>query len=95
MSDLPGVITSIATLITAIALLASTLLNARKIKVVDSKVDVVDTKIDEVHSEVKTANSLTIAELADAVETRRIDKIPISKQTDGEKIHIAEVPGGQ
>lgn len=93
MNNSAALITAVATLITAIALLASTLLNARKIKVVDSKVDVVDTKIDEVHTEIKTANGLTLAQLGDNTETRRIDKIPVSKQTDEEKTHVAEVPG--
>lgn len=92
MSDIAQIITAIGALVTAVALLASTLLNARKIKVVDTKVDVVDTKTDKVLTEIKTANSLTIAELADAVETRRIDKIPKGEQTTGEKTHIAEVP---
>lgn len=85
MSDLAAIITAIATLVTALALLASTLLNAHRIKTVD-------TKIDEVHTEVKTANSLTIAQLADNTETRRIDKIPASRQTKEEKTHLAEVP---
>lgn len=86
------IITAIGGLVTAIAVLASTLLNARKIKVVDSKVDVVDTKIDEVHTEIKTANGLTLAQLGDNDETRRIDLIPKNQQTEGEKTHIKEVP---
>lgn len=90
MSEAAQIITALGALITAIALLASTLLNARKIKVVDTKVDVVDTKIDEVHTEIKTANSLSIAQLADADETRRIDKIPVKEQTVGEKTHLRE-----
>lgn len=92
MNNLATTITAIASLVTAVALLASTLLNARKIKVVDTKVDEVHTEVKDIHTEVKTANSLSIAELADAVETRRIDKIPISDQTKGEKTHLAEVP---
>lgn len=87
MSEL---ITALGTLIGAIALLVNALLNARKIKVVDEKVDVVDTKIDDVHTEIKTANGLTLAQLGDNTETRRIDKIPKSKQTDGEKEHLID-----
>lgn len=92
MSDLAAIITAISGLITAIAILVSVLLNNRKIKVVDSKVDVVDTKIDEVHTEIKTANGLSLAQLGDNDETRRISKIPKGKQTKGEKTHLAEVP---
>lgn len=91
MSEL---ITALGTLVTAVALLVNALLNARKIKVVDEKVDVVDTKIDEVHTEIKTANGLSLAQLGDNTETRRIDKIPKSEQTDGEKEHLSEVPKG-
>lgn len=85
MSNSANIITAVATLITAFTALASVLLNARRIKTVDEKVE-------EVHTEVKTANSLTIAQLADRVETRRIDKIPLKKQTAEEKTHVAEVP---
>lgn len=85
MNNLATIITAFATLITAIAVLCSTLLNARRIKIVDSKVE-------DVHTEVKTANSLTIAQLADNTETRRIVKIPKSKQTKEEKTHLSEVP---
>lgn len=92
MNSAADVVTAVAALVTAVALLASTLLNARKIKVVDTKVDVVDTKIDEVHTEIKTANGLTLAQLGDNTETRRIDKIPKSEQTTEEKTHLVEVP---
>lgn len=87
-----AIITATSTLITSIALLASTLLNARKIKVVDTKVDEVHTEVKDIHTEVKTANGLTLAQLGDNTETRRIDKIPKDKQTKGEKIHLEEVP---
>lgn len=92
MNELAAIITASATLVTAVALLASTLLNARKIKVVDTKVDVVDTKTDKVLTEIQTANGLTLAQLGDNIETRRIDKIPKDKQTPEEKTHLAEVP---
>lgn len=85
MSDLAVLITAISGLITAIGFIISTLVNNRNIKVVA-------TKVDEVHTEVKTANGLSLAQLGDNDETRRIDKIPKGKQTAGEKIHIKEVP---
>lgn len=47
-------------------------------------------KIKEVKEEVKTANSQTIAQLADADETRRIDLIPVKDQTKLEKAHLTE-----
>lgn len=47
-------------------------------------------KITEVKDEVKTINSQTIAQLADADETRRIDKIPKDKQTLLEKSHLRD-----
>lgn len=85
MSDAAVLITAISGLVTAVGFIISTLINGRRIKVVD-------TKIDEVHTEVKTANGLTLAQLGDNDETRRIDKIPKAKQTKGEKTHLEEVP---
>lgn len=85
MNEAAVIITAIATLVTALTALISVLVNSRQIKKVD-------TKVDEVHTEIKTANGLTVAQLADAQETRRIDKIPVAKQTGGEKEHIEEVP---
>lgn len=80
MSDLPAVITAFALLMTAIG----TYLNGRQIKGVDRTVK-------EVGKEVKTLNSQTIAELADADESRRIEKIPKKKRTPLEKSHISDV----
>lgn len=47
-------------------------------------------KITEVKDEVKTINSQTIAQLADADETRRIDKIPKKDRTRLEKSHLKD-----
>lgn len=47
-------------------------------------------KITEVKAEVKTINSQTIAQLADADETRRIDKIPRGKRTKLEESHLRD-----
>lgn len=88
MSDL---LTAIAALITASSVLASVFLNSRRIKVVDEKVEVVEHKVDDVHTEIKTGNSQTLAQLADAVETRRIDDIPAKDRTPLEKSHLTEV----
>lgn len=69
----------VAPIITAIATLViaiGTVLNGRRIK--------------EVKEEVKTSNSQSIAQLADAVETRRIGHIPVKDQTPLEKSHIKD-----
>jgi hypothetical protein len=69
----------VAAIITAIALVINaigTYLNGRRIVAVKE--------------EVKTMNSQTIAELADASETRRIGKIPKMDRTKLEKSHIKE-----
>lgn len=77
-----SIISALAALVAAIG----TIINIKRIREVK-------TEVKDVHIEVKTANSLSIAELADAVETRRIDKIPKAEQTAGEKTHVIEVPG--
>lgn len=46
----------------------------------------------QVRNEVKTANGLTMAALADAGETRRIAEIAPADRTDGEDEHIAVIP---
>lgn len=98
MNELAVLMTAIATLMTAGAALASVVLNSRRIKVVDEKVAVVDSKVDtvggtvgKVLKEVKTGNSQTLAQLSDAVESRRIRNIPLKKRTRLEKSHIADV----
>lgn len=48
-------------------------------------------KLKQVGKEVKTLNSQTIAQLADADESRRIEKIPVKKRTPLEKSHLTEV----
>lgn len=70
----------IAPILTALATLIiaiGTVMNGRRIK--------------EVKHEVKTGNSQTLAQLADAVETRRIDIIPPDDRTRLEQSHISEV----
>lgn len=84
MTNFAANVTAVATLLTAIALLASVLINSRRLKSLD-------TKVEDVHTEVKTANSLSLAQLADADETRRIDDIPLKDRTVGENAHQAEV----
>lgn len=87
MSDLPAIITAIALLVTAIG----TYFNGRRIKDVDTVVKGVGETIKEVNKEVKTLNSQTIAELADADESRRIEKIPKKDRTPLEKSHLSDV----
>lgn len=76
MDNTATLITAIATLVTAFTALASVLINGRRIK--------------EVKHEVTTGNSQTLAQLTDAIETRRIDEIPPKERTATEKSHIIE-----
>lgn len=72
----------LASLITAVASLVAavgTIINARKIT--------------EVKTEVKTGNSQTIAQLADAGEGRRIRGIPVADRTKLEDSHLSDTNG--
>jgi outer membrane murein-binding lipoprotein Lpp len=51
----------------------------------------INAKIDDVHSEIKTANSQSLAQLADADETRRIDKIPENERTQSDIDHAKDM----
>jgi hypothetical protein len=69
-----------ASIVTALALLVTsvgTVINGRRIK--------------DVKHEVKTGNSQTLAQLADARESRRIDEIPLKDRTKIEKSHVKEM----
>lgn len=46
----------------------------------------------EVKTEVKTMNGLTIAQMADATETRRVDAIPPADRSEIEQEHIEVLP---
>lgn len=46
-------------------------------------------KLKRVHNEVQTANGLTMAQLSDASETRRINREPIGERTPAEIRHLA------
>jgi hypothetical protein len=76
-------ISAIASIITALTALTSVLINAKRIKTVS-------TKVDDVHTEVRTGNSQTMTQLADAQESRRINKIPPTKRTKLEKSHLTD-----
>ena len=80
MSELALILTAVALIITAVGTLITavgTYQNGKQIK--------------DVKSEVKTGNSQTLAQLADAIESRRIDDIPRKDRTPLEKSHIHEV----
>lgn len=69
----------IAPIITAVATLIiaiGTVINGRRIS--------------QVKQEVKTGNSQSLAQLADATESRRVDKIPIKKRTAVEAAHAMD-----
>lgn len=67
----------LAAVITALAVLITAIGTWRDIK--------------KVGKEVNTINSQTMAQLADANESRRIGKIPVKKRTALEKSHIKDV----
>ncbi len=48
----------------------------------------VDRNVKGIKDEVTTINGKTIAQLLDAIETRRITKLPRSSRTGGEKEHL-------
>jgi hypothetical protein len=50
------------------------------------------TAIREVASDVKTMNALSMGQLADAAETRRIMRVPAEQRTTGELEHLVAVP---
>lgn len=50
-------------------------------------------KTDAVAKEVTTLNGKTIAVLADNQETRRIEELPKSQQTKGDREHLASEAG--
>ncbi len=77
-------ITAVASLVSASAALVSVLGNSRRLRRLGRKVD-------SVHQDVKTGNALSMGQLADAQESRRISEIPLDQQTDLEKSHVAEV----
>lgn len=79
MNDIDSSITAIAFLVTALAALIGSLANYRNGR-----------KIEAVKDEVKTANSQTLAQLADADETRRIDLLPPKDRTTLEKSHLTD-----
>ena len=53
----------------------------------------IDAKTKEVLTEVKTANNKTLAQLADAVETRRIDAVPEGERTVSDQEHLESMEG--
>ena len=55
------------------------------------KSDSIHTGVEAVKREVTTMNAQTLAQLSDANETRRIDKIPVGERTMGEKHHLVAV----
>ncbi len=65
-----------------------------RLKVVDDKnikrLDVINRNVTSVKEEVKTKNAQTIAELADADESRRIEPIPEAERTPLERSHMHE-----
>ena len=49
-------------------------------------------QIKEVHDDVKTGNSLSMGQLADDAESRRVGKIPVADRTVAEAAHLVTIP---
>lgn len=49
-------------------------------------------RVSKVQHEVTTLNGLTAANLLDAAETRRIERVAERDRTPGDREHLAEVP---
>jgi len=45
-------------------------------------------RIEQIHAELRTMNDLTVGQMADAAETRRIESIPVEDRTSGEQEHL-------
>ena len=78
--------------IVAISLIAAgaatvAMIRTAKVITVESKVDKVDSKIDKVIHEVQTKNELTLGQLGEAQETRRIQEKSEPERTSREKRH--------
>jgi len=69
-----------------VAALATVLLNQRSNHSDTSR------QISEVKAEVKTSNAMSMAQIADANESRRIAQIPKADRTRNEQTHIEELP---
>lgn len=66
-------------------------LSARLI-VLESTLGTLGVAVDDVRTQVTTANSKTLAVLADEGETRRIEDIPQAERTDAETEHLTASP---
>lgn len=49
-------------------------------------------EIKNVYDEIRTADGLSMAQLADAVESRRVVDIPVDDRTVAEDVHLLVVP---
>lgn len=81
--------TAFGTLITGLALLVNAVVNAGRLRNLKSQVS-------SVHEEVKTANGITLAALADNAEGRRINAdIPHDERTTAEQRYVDRVKEGE
>lgn len=80
----------LSVLLTTLVTIRRVVTVAAEVKSVHTEVAAVAGQVADVHTEVKTANALTIAQLADADETRRIEQIPPGDRTAEEDEHITD-----
>lgn len=85
-------VASVLAIVGGITVSLSTLIAAVFAGMAALRVARVETKVDHVHSEVQTINGRSLAQLADAGETRRIEGIPVADRTDQEQHHVDVVP---
>lgn len=90
-----AIITALAALVGSVAGPVAVVLVARMSRQLDeaSRENLAATAA--VHKEVKTINDQSLAQLADAGETRRVTDIPESDRTTGERHHMESVEEGE
>jgi len=61
-------------------------------EVAEARASAVATVLDDISRQVTTLNGKTLADLADAIESRRVDLIPEAERTPAEAEHVDVVP---
>lgn len=90
-----GIILAVSVLIGAISGMITQLRLSRVEDKVDTAlvgVQTVQDKVEAVKEEVTTGNAKTMAQLQDAIETRRIEALPPGQRTKEDREHIIDVP---
>lgn len=67
-------------------------INNRSIRNVDKKVEETHEKVSNVEQQVVTTNGMTLIQIVEAIESRRIASIPAEDRTSKEQQHLVDVP---